>query len=129
MVATLTGALPILLLPVRIETRFFKNGTELRIRIYPDQVHLNAHEPELTESEHRAGKWYWEQRWSNAVNDVTASAWRALVKSYGPWRAGWIVRVMTPSNVSVLGTSVAPQFPPVTLKRMPDSRDSGDSIA
>ncbi|MGP4090920.1 hypothetical protein, partial [Streptomyces sp. KR55] len=54
-VATLDGRLPICLLPVRLETRFFANGSELRIRIYPDQVHLDAHEPELTEAEIAAG--------------------------------------------------------------------------
>src|SRR5215207_11206012 len=50
-VATLDGGVPVCLLPVRLETRFFAGGSELRIRIYPDQLHLDAHEPELTEYE------------------------------------------------------------------------------
>lgn len=116
MVATLDGAVPILLLPARLETRFFNNGTELRIRIYPDQAHLNAHEPELTESELRAGTWYWEQRWASNDVQVARAAWRALVKAFGPWRAGWLVRSLTPTNLAALGTATPPQFPQAPTK-------------
>src|SRR5262249_19097350 len=36
---------PLVLLPVRLETRF--QGAELWLRIYPDDVHLNSFEPQL----------------------------------------------------------------------------------
>ncbi len=116
MIATLDGGVPIVLLPVRLETRFFNNATELHIRIYPDQAHLNGHEPELTDAELRAGKWYWEQRW-NAVNaDVTREAWRALVKTFNARRASWIVRALTPTNLGDLGSATPPQFPEPATK-------------
>ena len=43
---------PVLLLPVRLETRFL--GNDLWVRIYPDQVCVDSHEPSST-----ASFWYW----------------------------------------------------------------------
>src|SRR5687767_10543814 len=43
LVDTLSGAHPVVMLPVRLETRFFNNAQELRVRIYPDQIHLDQH--------------------------------------------------------------------------------------
>src|SRR5262249_31923462 len=42
---------PLALLPVRLETRFAGgpgSATTLRIRVYPDDIHADSHEPELT---------------------------------------------------------------------------------
>src|SRR5947209_4675309 len=54
---------PLILLPVHIQTRFVdpvtdgrKQAPELWIRIYPDQVAVNSHEPELTNQEVADGK-------------------------------------------------------------------------
>ena len=55
-----------MLLPVRLETRFFTlaNGTtELRVRVFPDKIHLDSHEPELTADEQTWGRHYWQQNW------------------------------------------------------------------
>ena len=46
-VAGLSGDVPVALLPVRLEARFVDD--ELRVRIFPDQIHLDSHEPELTD--------------------------------------------------------------------------------
>ena len=45
---------PLALLPVRLETRFFTNADgsrELRVRVYPDKVHICAHDPALSADE------------------------------------------------------------------------------
>src|SRR5262245_47714989 len=49
--------IPILLLPVRVETRFMPvmAPTELWVRILPDDIAVHAHEPELTAGERAAG--------------------------------------------------------------------------
>lgn len=45
----LTTNVPLLLLPVRLETRFRNN--QLLIRVYPDAVHVDSFESRLTEVE------------------------------------------------------------------------------
>ena len=55
----LTTDVPLLLLPIRLETRF--RGTELLIRVYPDAVHVDTFERRLTEVEIQWGKHFWER--------------------------------------------------------------------
>src|SRR5262249_32059908 len=48
------GDLPLVLLPVRLETRFFTlsgGATELRVRVFPDRIHIDSHERDLTAGE------------------------------------------------------------------------------
>ena len=61
---------PMALLPVRMETRFVDvdGGTdgdpvELLIRVYPDQIHTDSHEAELTEEEVIWGQNFWATLW------------------------------------------------------------------
>lgn len=103
---------PILMLPVRLETRFSPRndgGADLRIRIYPDKVHIDTHEPELTEAEIQWGKHFWDQTW-RAANDPEARriAWRQLVERFDANRAAWIARTLTPLNLSQRPTAPIP---------------------
>src|SRR4029453_12401069 len=61
--ASLEATHPILLLPVRLETRFKQAGAQWRllVRIYPDQIHEDEHEPRLTDAERAAGTTYWSR--------------------------------------------------------------------
>jgi len=104
-VAGLAGDVPIALMPVRIEARFFDDARELRVRIFPDQIHIDAHEPELTAVEREAGKAYWRARIA-----CEHSAWSALCAVTGPARAAWVARALEPAD---LGQPGAPRFPAV----------------
>ncbi len=44
-VASLDATIPVLLLPLRLETKFVTKGsaTELLVRIYPDDIHIHSH--------------------------------------------------------------------------------------
>ena len=103
------GAAPLLLLPVRIETRFMdgvsesKGGSELWVRVYPDQITVNGHHPELTAAELAAGNAYWDAVWRAGDppgdQDAVQAPWRGLVTRYGAPRAAWIVDQTTPLNI------------------------------
>jgi hypothetical protein len=103
---TLDAATPVLFLPVNIETRFMdggvNGGSELWLRVYPDQIAINSHEPELTDQEIADGKVYWDAVWRAGkppadVEDVKAP-WRGLAARYGGPRAAWVALTMTPTN-------------------------------
>ncbi len=119
---------PLALFPVRLETRFFAQpdgSSELRVRVYPDKVHLDSHEEELTPSEKQWGEHYWSEVW-RAGNDARAQgdAWRQLADRFGAPRAAWIVRSLRPLNMANrpsaavarnLALSPPPQFPPAAV--------------
>lgn len=116
LVATLDAAHPICLLPVRIETRFFDNGTTLGVRIYPDQVHIDQHETELTDQEVTAGKAYWLARWNDSSDDAGHAAWRTLGTAIAPRRAAWVAQALTPTNLVARGTAAVPAYPAVGVR-------------
>jgi hypothetical protein len=130
---TLDARTPLLMLPVNIETRFMDisaGQSELWVRIYPDQIAINTHEPELTEQEVTDGKEYWNAVWRAGKPptslEVLKAAWRGLAQKHEPPRAAWIALQMTPQNIAaqpVAATAAAvapvppPQFPTPTLRK------------
>jgi hypothetical protein len=118
-IGELSSQLPIAMLPVRLETRFFQGDQELRIRIYPDDVHVNSHQLALTERELDLGKAYWGQRL--AGHDNLAS----LAQQVGGPRARWIVRSLTPTNYDAASGTLsngAAQYPTPELRASNDFR-------
>lgn len=93
---------PLVLLPVRLETRFFPAVdamVELRVRIYPDKIQVDSHEGTLLQVERDAGIAYWREDW-RCGDDVERRklAWCALADRFGDERAAWIARAVKPMN-------------------------------
>lgn len=102
-VANLVGVYPIVLFPVRLETRFAllpdqsEYFGELLVRIYPDGVLYDTHEPLLDDLEVDAGKWYWQEAWKNTGQEQQ-DAWAALTMKFGATRTAWIVQQTEPAK-------------------------------
>jgi len=64
LIAEWDDALPILLLPLRLETRWnvAAEPPELWVRVYPDDVAVATHEKILTDMEDKHGRAYWTAR-------------------------------------------------------------------
>jgi hypothetical protein len=104
---------PLALFPVRLETRFRPiawGWNELQIRVYPDKVHLDSHDPTLTADELAWGRRYWERWWRADDEAARRDAWRTLAGRFGPERAAWVARALTPTN-SAERPAVPPRFP------------------
>jgi hypothetical protein len=122
--ATLGESHPIALLPVRVETRYAGTdggGRELLVRIWPDQVHVDSHDPRLTEAEADAGRQFWLADWRcGSDQDRRRRAWTALAERFDPTRAGWIARATRPENAAARPTdAVADTEPPKVLPTFP----------
>lgn len=108
--AALDDDLPLLLLPVRLETRYRLGADppELRIRIFPDQVHIDADTPAPGRVERELTIEFWQARIAAKDETGRQAAWRTFVRRVGTRRAGWLARELRPVVASALGV---PQFP------------------
>ena len=83
---------PVLLMPVKIETRFVQvtgasgNSDQLWVRIFPDQLFVRSFDPVLTAEERADRRAFINERRS-------LEKWSALVQKYGAPRASWIVNI------------------------------------
>lgn len=94
MTALANQALPMLMLPVRLETVYAQgNPPKIRIRIYPDACHLDSHDPRLSPEEVSAGKLFW-RHWGKAkAKPAQLSEWRRFAQTRPPRRALFIARM------------------------------------
>ena len=95
--SSLSTQYPIALFPVRIETRFqvVTDNPRLQIRVYPDEILADSHEPSLTQQEIDDGHAYWTASWANGE---TLEAWQTLISTRSPQRAAWVAIRTQPSN-------------------------------
>jgi hypothetical protein len=102
----LKDSTPILLMPVRLETRFKTvpqradgSAQQLWLRIYPDDCWLDSFDPTLTETELENAQKYWSAiAQAEGDEDLERAAWRDLVTSHGSGRATWIVQTFGPDD-------------------------------
>ncbi|MEU8364273.1 hypothetical protein AB0C27_50475 [Nonomuraea sp. NPDC048882] len=98
-VAELDGHTPILLLPLRIETRF--TPKELWVRCYPDQWAVDGFEERLSDTEVANATRFWASIFRAGGDEgLRRAAWRTLVGACGSGRAGWIIGGFAPLDPS-----------------------------
>lgn len=99
---------PILLFPLRIETRFKKIDVvgadtkhQLWVRVFPDEIAIDTFEELLSENEVRNVRSYWSSMGrAGDVEEDQRAAWRSLVGNHGSGRAYWIVQNYRPVKES-----------------------------
>src|SRR5258708_24326792 len=99
----LAASTPLLLLPVNVQTRFMDTAgspSELWVRIYPDAIAIDPHDPKLTGQEVTDGTAYWDAVWRagkpTPPSDAEKAPWRGPPARAGARRAGRIRRPMHP---------------------------------
>ncbi|MBE2224907.1 MAG: hypothetical protein IAF02_25425, partial [Anaerolineae bacterium] len=106
MISKFHDDLPILLLPLRLETRFKtiagEDGSQrhqLWVRVFPDDCAVDNFEETLSEAEIHSAQIFWQGMWVAAEDEaLERGAWRGLVASHGSGRAAWIARTYLPEN-------------------------------
>ncbi|HSW22173.1 MAG TPA: hypothetical protein VLJ62_05355 [Burkholderiaceae bacterium] len=107
----LEGDLPILLAPLRVQTRFADSpdGRVLLIRVYPDDFSVQTHDAQLAAAERAAGDAYWAAP-INKPDGQTQSRielWRGMFATYGAPRASYIRQTTDLANA--VAAALAPR--------------------
>ena len=110
---TLDATIPLALLPVRLEARYLPpdEPRHLVVRILPDTIHADGHDPLLTAREQDAGRTYWQRIWEadgDASAQAQARAWLAGI--VGAHRAVYVAEQTTPLNRDEQGPKARPRF-------------------
>src|SRR5262249_20650948 len=98
----LDASTPVLLFPIRMETRF-ASGPQLLVRFFPDDCLIDTFEPTMSESELARVREFWVG-WAAAggVEESERGAWRVLAGGFGSGRAAWLLRQHRPANLDSL---------------------------
>ncbi|HVP31743.1 MAG TPA: hypothetical protein VMW35_21540 [Myxococcota bacterium] len=107
---------PLVLLPLRLETRWLDDV--LHVRIYPDDIGLDTHDPSLTDDELRWADHFWQVRSGAAAADQEET-WQQLVRRFGPARAAWLVQATAPGQPTAAVRS-GPWPQPAQARVLPD---------
>lgn len=123
----LDADVPLLLLPVRIETVFQRRGDNaarksdranqpeslsLLVRIYPDYIHADTHTRELSSEEIELGQRFWTKAWSASITDQRhLQTFTHLASQLGPFRAAWVLEATRPLNWDRRATTDKSQLP------------------
>lgn len=129
-VAACSADYPFVLLPVRLETKFgpaAAGGTELRVRIFPDDIALATPPTPLSADETTAGQNYWRARVAakaapgdDTLRNAYQGAWTLVASRFGAWRAGYIVGSTQPQDPTAAPDAlVFPSAPPPTSPPLP----------
>jgi hypothetical protein len=91
----LQAAVPIAFLPLRLETRFGADASgapQLWVRAFPDDVHVDSFEPELTPAERAARQVFFaDPQATGADASSRLAAWADMARRFGAARAAWIL--------------------------------------
>lgn len=91
--AQLDPLVPMLMLPVRLETKYGRDAGGailLRIRLYPDDIHFDSHQPDLTQRELDAAAIYRSSMTPRVSAADALAAWATLARNVGPSRVEWV---------------------------------------
>ncbi len=115
--------IPLLMLPLRIQTRIVANPQptdttffSLLVRIYPDDIFMCSHEETLTDAEVVAAKIYWNTLRESEQTGITKEkmeemkkeAWRQLCTLFGGGRSLFVTKKTTPLNRADFSTLATP---------------------
>ena len=105
---------------------------ELWVRVYPDNLFVQTHEPELTPTEVLAGQDFWRAWWiASNDRDLELGAWRQLVAIAGSSRAAWIARILDPQSVedaAVVATFQSSKPSARTVQAMQQIQQANDAL-
>lgn len=125
-VARLSDQIPILLMPLRIETRFKRAAEfggrqdELWVRVYPDDISVDSFEPLLSEDEVKRARSYWADLWQGGgVPAADRAAWRTFLGGQGSGRSHHVLQSYRPLNEAARPIK-APDVPTVILAVVTD---------